>query len=75
MALTCTPITSRASCGLYGTTGTKKVTGNREIPLPKAIPVMSFGEDEKGELYFTTYSPEGQGVYRLLPAAPAVSKK
>jgi glucose/arabinose dehydrogenase len=54
---------------------TKKVTANREIPLPKAIPVMSFGEDEKGELYFTTYSPEGQGVYRLLPAAPAVSKK
>ena len=46
-----------------------------EIPLPKAIPIMSFGEDQDGELYFTTYSPEGQGVYRLLPAAPAVSQK
>ncbi|HVU88945.1 MAG TPA: PQQ-dependent sugar dehydrogenase [Pirellulales bacterium] len=51
----------------------KKVTANREIPLPKSIPVMSFGEDEQGELYFTTYSPEGQGVYRLLPAGTAAA--
>jgi len=43
----------------------KIVTANREIPLPKSIPVMSFGEDEKGEVYFTTYSSEGQGIYRL----------
>ena len=43
----------------------KVVTANREIPLPKSIPIMSFGEDEKGEVYFTTYSSEGQGIYRL----------
>jgi glucose/arabinose dehydrogenase len=43
----------------------KVVTANREIPLPKSIPIMSFGEDEKGELYFTTYSAEGQGIYGL----------
>ena len=46
----------------------KKVTANREIPLPKSIPVMSFGEDENGEVYFTTYSAEGQGVFRIQKA-------
>ncbi len=46
----------------------KIVTANREIPLPKPIPIMSFGEDERGEVYFTTYSPEGQGVFRLRSA-------
>ncbi|MBL9125580.1 MAG: PQQ-dependent sugar dehydrogenase, partial [Planctomycetaceae bacterium] len=45
----------------------KKVVANREIPLPKSIPVMSFGEDEQGEVYFTTYSAEGEGVYRIAP--------
>lgn len=44
------------------------VTANREIPLPSAIPIMSFGVDEAGEVYFTTYSQEGRGIYRL--AAP-----
>ncbi|MBX9788976.1 MAG: PQQ-dependent sugar dehydrogenase [Pirellulales bacterium] len=51
----------------YDTTA-KRVTANREIPLPKSIPVMSFGEDELREAYFTTYSAEGQGVYRIAPA-------
>lgn len=46
----------------------KKVVANREIPLPKSIPVMSFGEDENGEVYFTTYSAEGQGVFRIQKA-------
>lgn len=46
----------------------KKVTANREIPLPKSIPVMSFGEDERGETYFTTFSSDGQGIYKLGPA-------
>ena len=43
----------------------KTVTANREIPLPKSIPIMSFGEDERGEVYFTTYSSEGKGIYGL----------
>jgi glucose/arabinose dehydrogenase len=47
---------------------TKRVMANREIPLPKSIPVMSFGEDERGEAYFTTFSAEGQGVFRIAPA-------
>jgi glucose/arabinose dehydrogenase len=45
----------------------KHVTANREIPLPKSIPIMSFGEDPNGELYFTTYSSEGQGIWRIGP--------
>ena len=44
----------------------KKVTANREIPLPKHQPVMSFGQDSQGEVYFTTYSPIGQGVFRIV---------
>jgi glucose/arabinose dehydrogenase len=43
----------------------KAVTANREIPLPKSIPIMSFGADEQGEVYFTTYSSEGKGIYSL----------
>ncbi|HEX3725282.1 MAG TPA: hypothetical protein VHV08_03525, partial [Pirellulales bacterium] len=43
----------------------KKVTANREIPLPKPILVMSFGEDQDREVYLTAASVEGQGVYRL----------
>ncbi len=46
----------------------QQVTANREIPLPESIPVMSFGEDENGEAYFTTFSLEGRGIYRLTPA-------
>ncbi len=46
----------------------KTVTANREIPLPKSIPVMSFGEDEKGEVYFTTYASDGKGIYGFAPA-------
>jgi glucose/arabinose dehydrogenase len=39
-----------------------KVVANRRIPDPN-VPVMSFGEDEKGEVYFMTYSSSGRGVY------------
>jgi glucose/arabinose dehydrogenase len=31
----------------------QQVTANREI-LPKGLPVMSFGEDDDGEVYFVT---------------------
>jgi hypothetical protein len=31
----------------------KQVTANREV-LPKGLPVMSFGEDDQGEVYFVT---------------------
>jgi len=53
---------------------TNRVTANREIPLPKEIPIMSFGEDDRGEVYFTTYSTEGQGIYRI-ERPPVADKK
>ena len=43
----------------------KRVTANREIPLPKSIPVMSFGADAEGEIYFTTYSAQGDAIYKI----------
>lgn len=45
-----------------------KVVANREIPLPRAFPVMSFGEDADGEIYFMTFSPTSECIYRLAPA-------
>ena len=43
----------------------RKVTANREIPLPKGLAVMSFGEDQDGEAYLTTFAVDGKGVLRL----------
>ncbi|HEY1601038.1 MAG TPA: PQQ-dependent sugar dehydrogenase [Pirellulales bacterium] len=44
---------------------TKKVTANQEIPFPQKLPIMSFGEDADGDVYFTTHSLSGQGLYRF----------
>jgi glucose/arabinose dehydrogenase len=41
----------------------QQVTANREI-LPKGLPVMSFGEDDDGEVYFVTQ--EG-GIHTFAP--------
>jgi glucose/arabinose dehydrogenase len=43
---------------------TGRVTANREIPGNK-MPIITFGEDEAGEIYFCIVSPTGQGVYRF----------
>jgi glucose/arabinose dehydrogenase len=43
----------------------KRVVANRPIKDPNK-PVMSFGEDEQGELYFMTYAPNGRGIYRFV---------
>jgi hypothetical protein len=42
-----------------------RVVANRPIPDP-GVPVMSFGEDEAGEVYFLTHSPAGRGIYRFV---------
>lgn len=42
----------------------KTVQGNYAIPSDK-LPVISFGEDEAGEVYFMIVSPNGQGVYKF----------
>ncbi len=47
-----------------------EVTANREIQLPRSTAVMSFGEDEQGEAFFTMSSALGEGVFGLYPATP-----
>jgi glucose/arabinose dehydrogenase len=40
----------------------KRVVANRPIK-DRSLPIMSFGEDERGEAYLLTYSATGRGVY------------
>jgi glucose/arabinose dehydrogenase len=42
-----------------------RVTENRSIKDP-ARPVLSFGEDEQGEMYFLTVAANGKGIYRFV---------
>jgi glucose/arabinose dehydrogenase len=39
-----------------------RVVANQPIRDHK-LPVLSFGEDERGEVYYMTYTPSGQGIY------------
>ncbi|MCS7020312.1 MAG: PQQ-dependent sugar dehydrogenase [Gemmataceae bacterium] len=41
-----------------------RVIANRPLPDPKK-PVLSFGEDESGELYMLVLAPDGRGIYRF----------
>jgi glucose/arabinose dehydrogenase len=43
----------------------KRVVANRPI-ADRKLPIMSFGEDERGELYLMTYAQSGQGIYRFV---------
>lgn len=42
----------------------KRVIANRPI-ASKNLPIMSFGEDEAGEVYMMTYSATGKGIYKF----------
>ncbi len=42
----------------------KRVVDNYEIPAP-SLPIISFGEDEAGEIYFMVVSSTGKGIYTL----------
>jgi len=44
-----------------------RVVENRPISCP-GIGIMSFGEDDKGEVYVMGVSPTGKGIYRLVPS-------
>ena len=46
----------------------KRVVANHSIP-DKGVPVMSFGEDETGDVYFMTYSGSGRAIYRFARSA------
>ena len=43
----------------------KKVISNLSIPTDK-MPVLTFGEDEQGEVYFSTTRPDGRGIHKLI---------
>lgn len=51
----------------------KRVVANHPIK-DKALPIMSYGEDEKGEVYLLTYSATGKGIYKFVPRANGASK-
>jgi glucose/arabinose dehydrogenase len=42
----------------------KRVTANRPI-AGKNLPILSFGEDEAGEVYLMTYAANGKGIYKF----------
>lgn len=42
-----------------------KVVANRSIPITEKLPIVSFGEDEAGEVFFTAVSPKGNGIYKF----------
>jgi glucose/arabinose dehydrogenase len=43
----------------------KRVVANRPIPDPN-LPILSFGEDEPGEVYFLTATPTGRGIHHFV---------
>ena len=47
---------------------TGKVTKNLGIPSDR-LPVLAFGEDEDGEVYFATETVNGRGLHRFDPVA------
>lgn len=50
----------------------KRVVENRSIRDPN-VPILSFGEDEQGEVYFLTTTISGQGIRRFV--RPPVDRK
>lgn len=48
--------------------GKGRVVANREIPSPN-VPVISFGADESGEVYFMSVAGNGQGIRRFVKTA------
>lgn len=50
-----------------------RVVANHPLSAP-AMPVLSFGEDNKGEAYLMGVSPTGKGIYRFTRAAKTAAK-
>jgi hypothetical protein len=54
--------------GLGYDAAAKRVVANRPMRTP-GTPILSFGEDEQGEVYFLTTTTTGKGIYQLQRAA------
>jgi glucose/arabinose dehydrogenase len=54
--------------------GKKRVVANRPIK-DRGLPILSFGEDERGDAYLMTYAVTGKCIYRFVRtgAAPAAA--
>lgn len=48
----------------------KRVVANQPI-RDRSLPVLSFGEDEKGEVYYLTHTNSGRGIYWYVKAGEA----
>jgi hypothetical protein len=46
----------------------QRVTANQEI-RSRSLPILSFGEDDQGNIYLLTESVSGQGIYRFVRSA------
>ncbi|MCA9113920.1 MAG: PQQ-dependent sugar dehydrogenase [Planctomycetaceae bacterium] len=44
-----------------------KVVSNESIPSQK-LPIITFGDDEQGDVYFTMVTANGRGLFRFAPA-------
>ena len=42
-----------------------EVVSNEAIPSPGGTAIISFGEDEQGEVYYTIVAADGRGIYRF----------
>ncbi|RLS99455.1 MAG: hypothetical protein DWI13_01115, partial [Planctomycetota bacterium] len=42
----------------------RQILSHQSISSPK-LPVISYGDDESGEVYFMVISGDGQGIYRF----------
>lgn len=52
----------------------REVKGNYSVPSPM-LPIITFGEDEQGEVYFSVVSANGRGIYKFSSDAAAVSSE
>lgn len=47
-----------------------RVTANQPIAFPANLQILSFGEDQNGELYALVASPSGRGIFRFVADEP-----
>lgn len=46
-----------------------RVISNQRLDVPRGLAVITFGESERGEVYFAVVTPTGRGLYRFREGA------